>query len=287
MISVSSFRVALGTSANGDERSQRQTLIRRISGVRWIGVVAAIALNRMPLTYVVIVGVALYNIVPFWFADRWTMRQLRLLGWILLSLDMAAAMLASISTIQQRNFPVLLLLLFFEASVLVGFESPYLSATGMMAVTLAALGYGSLALHFGDPWQDVVLWTLLCLFLGIRGALVARARWRYRQQLWADGIAASQSRDVATAESDETCTYADANPLSVREREILVLAARGLSNKEIASELFVSGRTVGTHMERIAHKLNAKNRCHAVAIALAHHWIAQLPLVDPGDGDVS
>lgn len=284
MISVPFLHAALGTSAHGDERSQRQTLVRRIGGVRWLGIIAAIALNRMPFTYGGIVGVALYNIVPFWLAGGWTVRQLRILGWVLLSLDTAAALFASIPTIQQRNFPVLLLLLFFEASILGGFEPPHLSAIGMMIVTVAAIGYGSLALYFGDSWQDVVLWILLCLFLGIRGALVARTRWRYRQRLWADDAVSSQARDMATVESGETSTPADANPLSVREREILVLAARGLSNKEIASELFISGRTVGTHMERIAHKLNAKNRCHAVAISLTHQWIEPPPL-SPSDVD--
>jgi two-component system nitrate/nitrite response regulator NarL len=44
--------------------------------------------------------------------------------------------------------------------------------------------------------------------------------------------------------------------LSQRESEVLVLIAEGLSNKEIASRLFVSVRTVETHRERIIRKLD-------------------------------
>ena len=48
-------------------------------------------------------------------------------------------------------------------------------------------------------------------------------------------------------------------PVSVREREVLLLAARGLSGKEIAAKLFISERTVQTHLASIYDKLGAKN----------------------------
>jgi two-component system, NarL family, response regulator DesR len=55
--------------------------------------------------------------------------------------------------------------------------------------------------------------------------------------------------------------------LTPREREVLRLLAEGLSAKEIADRLFISARTVGTHVEHILTKLNVKSRVHAVAIA--------------------
>jgi NarL family two-component system response regulator LiaR len=52
-----------------------------------------------------------------------------------------------------------------------------------------------------------------------------------------------------------------------RELEILELIAAGLSNREIATRLFVSENTVKTHSSRLFDKLNAKRRTQAVQIA--------------------
>lgn len=58
--------------------------------------------------------------------------------------------------------------------------------------------------------------------------------------------------------------------LTTREREVLKLLARGLSQKEIAAELFISPRTVGGHIHRILTKLDVHSRAHAVALAHRH-----------------
>ena len=55
--------------------------------------------------------------------------------------------------------------------------------------------------------------------------------------------------------------------LTDREREILVLVARGLTNDEIGSSLFISPATVKTHLARIMAKLDAHDRAQLVVRA--------------------
>jgi DNA-binding NarL/FixJ family response regulator len=56
-------------------------------------------------------------------------------------------------------------------------------------------------------------------------------------------------------------------PLSEREREVLVMLAQGIPNKEIADKLHLAEGTVKNHVSNILGKLQAQNRTEAANIA--------------------
>jgi DNA-binding NarL/FixJ family response regulator len=62
-------------------------------------------------------------------------------------------------------------------------------------------------------------------------------------------------------------------PLSERECEVLLLAARGASNKLIAHDLQLSVRTVHAHMRNIFSKLGVASRTEAVMLAVRQGWL--------------
>ena len=62
--------------------------------------------------------------------------------------------------------------------------------------------------------------------------------------------------------------------LSERETEVLKLAARGISNKDIAKQLFLSPRTVQAHLGSIFNKLGVASRTEAVLYGLRRGWFA-------------
>ncbi|WP_125605512.1 response regulator transcription factor [Lapidilactobacillus bayanensis] len=59
--------------------------------------------------------------------------------------------------------------------------------------------------------------------------------------------------------------------LTAREREVLMLIAQGKSNKEIADELFITLKTVKTHVSNILAKLQVEDRTQAAIYAFQHH----------------
>jgi len=64
--------------------------------------------------------------------------------------------------------------------------------------------------------------------------------------------------------------------LTARELEVLTLLAEGLTPDELAARLFISNRTVGTHIQNIFRKLGVRTRAQAVALAF-REGLVELP----------
>ena len=123
------------------------------------------------------------------------------------------------------------------------------------------------------------------------GAAIARAadlRAELREAASAAAEASASARSVADLLDEALAALNDANiapalvpiplsaarreadRLSAREREVLVLVAEGRTNKAIAEALFVSPNTVKTHVTSLLHKLQADTRVQLATIATMH-----------------
>ncbi len=86
-------------------------------------------------------------------------------------------------------------------------------------------------------------------------------------------IEAFLQRPIKTPAPDESLL----DVLTDREREVLALVAKGLSNAEIGSRLYITPATVKTHVARVLTKLDARDRAQLIVIAYESR------LVQPGE----
>jgi len=103
-----------------------------------------------------------------------------------------------------------------------------------------------------------VLFAAFGIWLGLR---ITRNRETIRETIVVKEVLVPA--EAATSFAPNT-TQQQALGITARELEILALVARGLSNREIATELFVSENTVKTHCARAFDKLGAARRTQAV-----------------------
>jgi DNA-binding NarL/FixJ family response regulator len=103
----------------------------------------------------------------------------------------------------------------------------------------------------------------------LRQAYVVAARIRALPLLQELELLAERARlDPTQPEPDPQATNGlqEHLGLTLREAEVLLLVARGLTNREIAAELVISAKTASVHVSHILRKLDAPNRLEAAAI---------------------
>jgi DNA-binding NarL/FixJ family response regulator len=93
--------------------------------------------------------------------------------------------------------------------------------------------------------------------------------------LFAPGVT---GRLIARFSEPDAAASVELPPLTTREREVLALVARGLSNAEIAEQLVISEHTTKTHVASLLQKLGLRSRVQAVVLAY------ESGLVRPGTG---
>jgi DNA-binding NarL/FixJ family response regulator len=98
--------------------------------------------------------------------------------------------------------------------------------------------------------------------------IVAAIRAVVAGEGWLDHrVTLSIIADIARQPEQHTPTPAQMAQLTRREREVLALLAKGLSNAEVAKHLFISEYTVKTHVARLMAKLDVREKAQAVAVA--------------------
>ena len=154
---------------------------------------------------------------------------------------------------------------------------------GDLLACLDCCGY--LCAATGRPAEAATMWAALSRHEGY--AVPADARRRdtalrtVRQALGAGRTRAAEERGAAmslataaecalmlTAPGPPQAPPAGLDKLSARERELVILVARGRTDAQIAAELYISVRTVRSHLDRIRDKSGARRRADLTRLAL-------------------
>jgi DNA-binding NarL/FixJ family response regulator len=119
-----------------------------------------------------------------------------------------------------------------------------------------------IALTSYDGDQDIYR----ALEAGMRGYLLKEMV--HTEVIRAIRIVNAGKRFIPVEVSQQVSGFFPEVALTPREIEVLILVARGFGNKEVGDMLGTAAGTVKAHVQSILHKLGAKDRTHAVTIAL-------------------
>jgi non-specific serine/threonine protein kinase len=109
------------------------------------------------------------------------------------------------------------------------------------------------------------------------------------EEAWAEGKAMTTEQAIEYALSEEGSASASVlapkeppaggpmGTLTRREREVVVLVARGLTNRQVSAELSISERTAGNHVARILRKLGLRSRAQIASWATERRLLAPEP----------
>jgi DNA-binding NarL/FixJ family response regulator len=131
-----------------------------------------------------------------------------------------------------------------------------------------------LALSVSDSAEDVVgvirAGARGYITKGSSGAEVSRAAWTVAggDAVFSPRLAGFVLDAFGAAAGEQAQTDEELDRLSAREREVMRLIARGFSYKEVAAELFISVKTVETHVSAVLRKLQLSSRHELTAWAL-------------------
>jgi DNA-binding NarL/FixJ family response regulator len=106
-------------------------------------------------------------------------------------------------------------------------------------------------------------------------ALAETIREVYNGKRWLHPDATSQLLTHVVNEDEETVGLNKRfNTLTNREKEVLYQITLGKGNKEIAESLFITEKTVKTHVSNLLSKLNLHDRTQVAIYAVKNKWVA-------------
>ena len=247
--------------------AQVRRLLAAFAVVRWIGL-AAVALTGFlypPLSHAALIALILvaaaYNGWLTWVLARIGDARVMGIAYLTVVFDLVGCLVFLTLYLAMDPQIGIYVVIMVEAVSYLGLRGAILSTATFFVV---GLGLGLFDINvYRIPFvpEIAITWSVLILLAGTATAVADRVLHSYLP-LTTEAVHLPQP-EATNGEGP----VADTIRLTPREREVLILVARGHSNAMIARQLHVSERTVKTHIENLLQSLKVRNRAGAVAEA--------------------